>query len=106
MKSITINGEVFKVVKPRKHFPIEYNPNAGRTLQDCYEHPSIAKQNIYEHWRKWYMNADSVYDFGITSYNTFSFSIGAIYWLDGKPKGFLHITPAHNTITLFEGVKI
>ena len=98
MKQININGVVFELTKPIKELP-HYN---GTRLEDCYNKPSYAKQNIYEWWKNWYYNnfdyENRIGSLTVHSYNCnmFTLTMGIIY--NGK-KYHLYITPSHNYIS-------
>lgn len=98
-KTMRINGETFEVIRPRK-YPVRLsNPHYLRDLYDCYDSPSAAKQSIYNEWYEWYRSDDRLSEFGITSYNTFSFSLGCVFIDDETGvQGYIAITPAHNRI--------
>ena len=98
-KFMKINGETFQVIKPRNHKPALNNPYYLRDLWDCYDHPSYSKQVVYNKWYKWCISDDRLSEFGITSYNTFSFVLGCVF---NDPEtgvaGYISITPAHNRL--------
>ena len=106
MKTMTINGETFEVIHPRK-----YNPRAaveavkdcaGRGLSYYYGRHSTYKQEVFDEWREWYAGADNVSDFGICSANTNTFSISALLHDDADDVvGVITITKAHNRVHLF-----
>lgn len=109
MKTIEINGIDFEVKRPRKNkLELEtvlrwVDRYAGRTIYDCYDRPSHAKQSIYDSWLNWYTEdtQDRVDYFGVSGYNCMSFSLQAIYYGDYGIY-LLSITKAHNTATLIE----
>lgn len=98
-KYMDINGERFQVIKPRNHKPALANPYFMRDLWDCYERPSGTKEAIYNEWYDWYKTDDRLSEFGVTSYNTFSFTLGCVF---DDPEtgvaGYISITPAHNRL--------
>lgn len=102
-KYTEINGEQFEVIRSKKtddffHWHISHE--IAHTLEECYSRPSDAKRAIFEEWREWAVDSwPVVYQFGITSYNTFMFTLGALY--DGElGDGYIQITPAHNRLYL------
>ena len=98
-KYININGEQFQVIKPRKNKPTLENPYFMRTLLDCYEKPSHRKRGIYNAWYEWYRTDDRLSEFGITSYNTYSFSLRCVFHDEEQNvHGLVSITPANNII--------
>ena len=56
---------------------------------------------IFEEWRKWYKNTDSLIMFEVTSYNTFSFTLGCLLYDENLEYiGYIRITSAHNYLYL------
>ena len=106
MKTMTINGIEFEVIRPRK-----YNPRAaveavkdcaGRGLSYYYDRPSVWKQDVFEEWREWYTGAENISHFGVCSANAQQFSISALLHDDaGDVIGVITITKAHNRIHMF-----
>lgn len=103
-KSKELNGVVFEVVKS-KHtqdmidFHREYE---RKDLCQCYANPSEAKREIYTEWVNWAFGMfPDVWNFGITSYNQQTFTLGGIlYSEDDEIIGYLKITKAHNRLYL------
>lgn len=93
---LIINGQKFEVIYPKsvdkesRRFPI-----GRKTLFDCYEKPSITKQDIYYEWMQWARETDGVIYMTISSYNIYQFTLTAEY---STPNfyGYLVITRAHN----------
>ena len=57
--------------------------NSGRNIYSCYDRPSKAKVRAYEKCVE-YANLFDVLDYGILSFNTFSFTFGFEFLLDGN----------------------
>ena len=94
-----INGKKFRVVHPRKYPVSLSNSYFMRGLYDCYDRPSEAKQYIYDKWYEWYRNDPRLTEFGVTSYNTFGFTLGCVFQDDETgERGYIRITPTYNTI--------
>ena len=67
-----------------------------KTLRQCYNSWSNAKENVYYNYRKLLNdNCDKVKNYGIRSYNANIIVLHAIVEKDNK-KYYLVITPAHN----------
>lgn len=101
MKTMEINGNVFEVIKPRKHPVSLTNSHFMRSIYECYDNPSEKKKAIYNKWHRWYLGDWRLSEFGVISYNTFSFSIGCVFNdADTGVRGFIVITPCHNRLYL------
>lgn len=104
-KYVTISGETFEIIKPRKYKPQYFTPSRWdyMNIWQAYEKPSYAKECIWNYWNSFM--GDEVYKFGIpviTSRNCFAFSITfnvfdaqTLEWL-----GIAHITRDHNRLYL------
>ena len=67
-----------------------------KTLRECYEKWSDAKENVYNYYKNLLNNnADKVENYGIRTYNANVITLHAIVEKDNK-KYYLVITPAHN----------
>ena len=98
MKTITINGVDFELIKPRI---AEVKPFRGwfcdeEAIFNCYDRPSLAKIGIWNSWLKWARDTDGIVAFEITSYNCMQFTIGGGYVDDNGDEYVLYITRAHN----------
>lgn len=98
-----INGEQFEVIRSKKTDDLvkwHTTHYIARSLYECYERPSDAKIGIFEEWEEWAAQTyPVVYQFGITSYNGFRFTLGALY--DGElGEGYIQITANHNRLYL------
>lgn len=77
------------------------------TLWDAYDRPSTAKIEIYDTWKKWFIELGQSagvagYDWWISSKNTFGFSItGYVVYEDGTAQAF-YITRDHNRMYKME----
>ena len=99
MKTFTINGETFEVIKPRRKvyayrgwFCDEY------AIFYAYGRPSIYKIGIWRDWVKWARNTEGVKSFEITGHNGFQFTIGGLY-VDENGKEFnIYITKCHRQL--------
>ena len=104
-KTMTINGETFEVIRPRKYDPrvaVEAVKDcAGRDLSYYYDRPSTNKQAIFDEWQEWYATAENVFYFGVCSANTFNFSISALLTDSTGVIGVITITRDHNRVHLF-----
>lgn len=104
-KTMTIGGERFEVIRPRKFEPDAYHRDyrGRRTLLDYYDRPSDIKQAIWQEWLDWERDNPEVYDMRVTSASGFAFTIGA-YYVDtetGEIIGYFKITKDHNRLYLF-----
>ena len=106
MKTMTINGIEFEVIRPRKYDPraaVEAVKDcAGRDLSYYYAKPSACKNTLYHFWSCWAARAENVSHFGVCSANNFQFSNSALLHNDaGDVIGVITITRAHNRVHLF-----
>ena len=112
---ININGIAFETKKSTLEHFNEYTKYAEsfyckKTLEQCYEKPSQAKQAIFREWYDWFteLNQNSYklrFDathFRIVSFNVFQFSLGVALWRDDFPFAILRITRAHNIAYLVQ----
>lgn len=98
-KFIDINGETFKVIKPRSNKPTLSNPHSMRSLWDVYKNPSETKVAIYKKWCQWFRSDARLSELGVVSYNKFSFTLGCVFEdPDTGVAGYIAITPANNTL--------
>lgn len=95
-KTIEINDRTFEL---RTEHSCYRNLYAGRSVWDCYDRPSRTKEDIYNDWLKWAVDAD-VDSFGVSSYNCHLFTLSGIYHAPNGDSYFIRITPAHNYATL------
>lgn len=94
MTTITLNGHSFEVHKSKYAKVENLARYAGRSLYDCYEKPSTAKQEIYKEWLEWVWLNGVMY-FGVQSYSSHMFTLQGLVEHCGHTY-ILHITPAHN----------
>lgn len=103
-KYTMINGIEFETHKS-KYANIAVNNwlhEYPQTLDDCYENPSVTKQEIYAEWMAWKDDTDYVEHFGIRSYNVFGFTLCGLF-LDSETfeiLGLLNITKTKNELIL------
>ena len=74
------------------------------SLWDCYKTNSGAKDSVYVRYDRYCNNLDG-WDYGITSYNTFQFTIGfkfEIVFNNVLYKCYAYITPSYNNIAIEE----
>ncbi len=105
MANVTINGETFRIYKPRKRQPHKeyFEQFNGKNLWRYYERPSTTKQSIWESWEKWARDTAEVVTFGVSSANSWTFSIaGTLVW-DGVLYG-INITSAKNELVFIEQI--
>lgn len=105
-KYTTLCGVDFETIKSKKTQQMidvhcERWPRYS-SLADCYDRPSDAKRAIYDEWMQWsYDMFPDVSQFGITSYNTFDFTLGGLLFdSDDNLLGYIRITKAHNYLYL------
>lgn len=94
-KAKTIDlGELFKVKKGlRCEYLKEY-----KTLYNCYDRPSYAKQKIYNYYFDLLKNnCDDIISYGVRSYNTFMITLHAEI-IKNNIKYYVMITPNYNYI--------
>lgn len=99
MANVTINGETFRIYKPRKYQAQKqyFEKYDGMDLYNYYERPSETKQAIWHSWDMWARDTAEVLTFGICSANGFRFSIaGTLIW-DGALYG-INITASKNEL--------
>lgn len=97
MKTITINGMNFQLIKPRN----EVEPFTGwmcdeREIFMCYKCPSVYKIEIWNSWLKWARETDGVYGFEISSHNPMTFTITGGYLDEDGNEYVLYITKSYN----------
>lgn len=102
-ETMTISGRTFEVyhVKPDEYWD---SPNRCM-LADCYDRPSSKKIDIFNDWDNWARDTQEVSGMGVTSFNTFSFTLRADYNLDVRTllaEGEFVITKSHNKLYLFD----
>lgn len=93
-KTIVLNGHTFTVHKSKYAKVENLQRYSGRWLNECYSNPSTAKQEIFKEWLEWAWLND-VEHFGVSSYNTFGFSLQGLVEHLGNTY-ILEITPKHN----------
>lgn len=76
-ETITIDGKTFKVVGIADW----YIESSCKTIYSCYNRPSIAKQNIFDKWSKWFVKHQG--SCGVCSYNSNFFTIDGHILYDG-----------------------
>ena len=107
MRTLTIYGVDFEVIKPKKSnistFDRLFTMSDCRTLHDCYAKPSQSKLNIWAWWRSWFaqvlgFNGISFKQFcGVSSYNCFFFTLHGLLTYNGEDY-IVYITHAHNRL--------
>lgn len=103
-KYISIGGECFEVIKPRKHEVMPVYPTKWdyTDIMQAYVKPSVYKQRIWDYWRSFM--GDDTYRFGnpfISSRNCFSFTV--VFNVYGEKWDFVGvacITKDHNRLYL------
>ena len=97
-KNINIGGVEFKVSSKC----VEYNKYmlCGRTLYDCYNRPSLTKENIWNYWLNWALETPNVYDLGVRGYNCHFFSLDFRYVDENGTEWYGIITHARHEICL------
>lgn len=101
MKTLTLNGETFKVTVPRKATPrrCECGFDGESAIYYCYGRPSEYKVAIWEHWRRWACEVDGITDFAIGSYNCMQFTIRGFYEDAETGHGYnIYITKTRNEL--------
>ena len=103
-KYTKINGEIFETINSKKTQNLInwHNSQPRRDLLECYEKPSKTKRAIFSKWCNWAFECfPEIFGLSITSYNTFSFTLGAIlYDSEDNLIGYIQITPNHNRLYL------
>lgn len=96
-----IHGVVFDV----KHVtPNELHQMAQRiisnvkTLDECYQRPSIIKRAIYNTWFDWFESLVDMYSFGIDTYNTNVFTLSGVLEYSFGMVEVIHITPTKHIL--------
>ena len=100
-KYSTINNTTFEVVTPKGQTlqALEYSFNRGYyDIYGAYDRPSTSKVYIWNYWAKT-LREMGCYDYCVTSFNTFQFTIGGHLEYEGK-EYFVKITPNHNYLYL------
>lgn len=81
-----VGGYVFKVYTDKDYARTVPSLDGVRTLYQCYESPSSAKQYHYEKWCEWFTRMHGM-QYGVYSFNCHNFTMtGRIFW---KEKWFL-----------------
>ena len=98
-KQIISIGENFTIERKK----VNYNDIGDfMTLYQCYERPSDSKIYIYNKYDKMlYDNCESVEDYGVKSYNTFTVNLHAIIRINGEDF-YAVITPSYNRLYRIE----
>lgn len=96
---MVINNEFFEIIKPRKYKPVPSNAYP-RKIHECYKAPSVYKVGIFNDWMKWAdtIKQGMIINFGISSYNSQTFTLTGNYYENGEFIGKIKITKAHNRI--------
>lgn len=88
-KTITINGENFKVMKKTVK-PLQFDN--FYELYSCYARPSDAKKGIYDYWNNFFTECGAGYsEHGIVSSNCMMFTYGGYVVVDDV-EYYLYIT--------------
>lgn len=106
MVNVTINGETFRIYKPRKYQAQKqyFEKYDGMDLYNYYERPSETKQAIWHSWDMWARDTAEVLTFGICSANGYRFNIaGTIVW-NGVLYG-INITATKNELVFIENLQ-
>lgn len=101
MKTITLNGETFKVTRPRKDIPTNCTCGFGNenSIYEWYGRPSVYKVSIWSEWLKWARETEGVTDFDIASANGFQFTIHGFYYDAESDHGYnIYITKSKNEL--------
>ena len=114
METMTIKGIEFEIHRPRiyddlaaREFAIRnVKCNAGCSIYDVYDRPSIEKVRIWNKWYNgWYVRNYHTGWMGVSAFNKMTFSISALYFEDEdqhiEPAGIFKITRDHNKLFLF-----
>ena len=89
-----IDGRTFLVKK--LDFAISCDRMKERSLYDCYNRPSTAKQHIFNDWKEW-ANKNNIEHFGVRSYNTSIFTLEGIYYnKENNTNYYIYITPNYH----------
>ena len=111
-KQLTINNEVFEVIKPRKREVVPVYPGKWdyTNIYKAYERPSIYKVQVWQYWCEFSAGTDGEpFIVGmpfISSRNTFAFTVTAnVYQHDVVNNtctfaGVMVVTRDHNRIYL------
>lgn len=98
-----INGVVFEV----KHVGDELWKTAAqvvkrvKSLDDCYDRPSQAKQDIYDMWVRWSQAVTDLYTFDVDTYNTNVFTLSGVLEYSHGMVEVIHITPTKHILYTF-----
>lgn len=93
-KTMKINGENFKIMKPISSFSLY--TGQFKDITECYNRPSQIKQAIFDDWVQWSCEAECE-EFGIVGYNGFMFTLGGLIVLSGKMY-YIYITKTRQEI--------
>ena len=102
MKSLSINGTTFQLIKPRTNkctmSDVQWilDHVDGSTLFDHYKTVSSAKYNTYKWGERWKRETDGVFAFGVSGGNSFNYIIRACYQDSEYNTYILVITHASN----------
>lgn len=92
-RRIKINGVHFELHQRKE---MKCWTGSSFSLYDCYERPSVRKQEIYKYWEEFASSVDAEY-FSISTYNANIFTLDMIFTYDGV-RYYAHITPTHNDL--------
>lgn len=93
---ITINGEEFIIenLKVSK----DLRCRSFRTLDSCYERPSIYKQRIYDYWEDWFRKLGAnMAECGVGGYNCMQFTYHGYFTYEGV-EYYAYITKCYNRL--------
>jgi len=101
-RTIEINNVTFELTVPRKEVSaIEREKWDGmNAIFECYDRPSIYKQQIWNDWYLWSIKTIGVRSFYISGYNCMRFTISGLYEDENGNKYNLYITRDHNRAIL------
>lgn len=98
-ETLVLNGKTFDVLP--LHITREgvgkYFDYGKRDLFYYYDRPSHTKLAIWDSWKYWSQEVDGISSFGVSSANTYQFTITGLYHTKSGQSYLLVITKAHLT---------
>lgn len=96
----TINNVVFEV----KHVGVDIWKTATQVirrvkpLDECYNKPSMRKQNIYREWIEWAYATEDIYTFDVDTFNSNIFTLSGVIEYSNGLVEVVHITPTRHIL--------
>ena len=101
-KEVEVNGVMFENINPYSKKGLSVVSDIEKhelvDLFDIYDRPSNTKIDIYEDWKKWFLEIDTcIINFGCLRGSSHTFSIGA-FFVYNDCAHWCYITKSHNYV--------